>query len=308
MTDTQLSRLKRIPETLIATYSDLPFDPNTIETLLFVNLPKRLLSIVSRTLVLELHVARLRGQLQGDAPEQRFQSFTQRLHQRDVALRILQEYPVLARQALLCIHHWVTTSLEFLQHLCSDWQHLRSQLSPDQDPGVVVEVRAGAGDSHRNGRSVVIAQFSSGFRMVYKPRSMSLDVHFQELLHWMNERGNHPPFRLLKILDRETYGWVEYVDAQTCSSESDMQRFYTRQGGYLAILYALEAVDFHHENLVAAGEHPILLDLEALFHPRVGGTGSQSGGTACQSYACLLGLWGWVVTPPYLVYKRICRG
>src|ERR1019366_3978404 len=29
--------------------------------------------------------------------------------------------------------------------------------------------------------------------------------------------------------------------------------------------------DFHSENLIAAGEHPVLLDLEALFHPRVGG-------------------------------------
>lgn len=264
-------RLREGIKTLIATSSDLPFDPNTIETLLFENLPKRLLSIVSRTLVLELNVARLRGQLQGDTPELRFQSFTQRLRQRDIALSILQEYPVLARQSLICINHWVMTSLEFLQHLCSDWEDLRSLLSPSHQPGVLLEVSAGEGDSHREGRSVVIAKFSSDFRVVYKPRSMSLDVHFQELLHWINERGNHPPFRLLKILDREDYGWVEYVEAQTCSSEAEIHRFYERQGGYLAILYALEATDFHHENLIAAGEHPVLLDLEALFHPRVGG-------------------------------------
>ncbi len=44
-------------------------------------------------------------------------------------------------------------------------------------------------------------------------------------------------------------------------------RFYQRQGGYLALLYALEATDFHFENLIAAGEHPILIDLESLFHP-----------------------------------------
>jgi len=40
-------------------------------------------------------------------------------------------------------------------------------------------------------------------------------------------------------------------------------------GGYLALLYVLEARDFHFENLIAAGEHPMLIDLEALFHPRV---------------------------------------
>ena len=52
--------------------------------------------------------------------------------------------------------------------------------------------------------------------------------------------------------------------------QRNCQRFYERQGGYLALLYALEATDFHYQNLVAAGEHPMLLDLEALFHPRLG--------------------------------------
>jgi type 2 lantibiotic biosynthesis protein LanM len=264
-------RLLKEIETLTTTYSDLPFDLHTIETLLFVNLPKRLLSIVSRTLVLELNVARLRGQLYGDTPEQRFQSFTQQLCQREVALNILQEYPVLARQVIICIDHWVKASVEFLQHLCQDWDQLRVRFTPDGDPGVLVEMSAGEGDSHRDGRSVIIAKFSSGFRIVYKPRSLSLDIHFQELLQWMNERGDHPPFQLLSIIDRGHHGWIEFVEPQTCTSPAQIQRFYQRQGGYLAILYALEAVDFHHENLVAAGEQPILLDLEALFHPRVGG-------------------------------------
>src|SRR5262249_36097777 len=52
---------------------------------------------------------------------------------------------------------------------------------------------------------------------------------------------------------------------------AEVRRFYERQGGYLALLYALEATDFHSENLIAAGEHPMLIDLEALFQSRVGG-------------------------------------
>lgn len=263
--------LHRGIQDLIRTYADLPFDPDTIENLLLINLPRRLLMIVSRTLVLELNVARLQGLLQGDTPEQRFQSFLQRLRQRDVALSILQEYPVLARQLTICINHWVAFSLEFLHHLCRDWKTIRATFTPGTDPGTLIEMGGGAGDSHRDGRSVVIAKFSSGFQVVYKPRSMSLDIHFQQLLNWINERGDHPPFRSLKILERGTYGWVEFIEAQPCTCEAEIQQFYQRQGGYLAILYALEAVDFHHENLIAAGEHPVLIDLEALFHPRVRG-------------------------------------
>ena len=41
-------------------------------------------------MVLELNVARLQGLLQGDTPEERFQSFLQRLRQRDIALALFR--------------------------------------------------------------------------------------------------------------------------------------------------------------------------------------------------------------------------
>ena len=116
---------------------------------------------------------------------------------------------------------------------------------------------------------VLLATFASGLKVVYKPRRLAVDVHFQRLLDWLNERGARPRFRMLAVLDRGAYGWMEFVRATGCHSQGEVRRFYERQGGYLAILYALEATDFHYENLIADGEHPVLLDLETLFHPRI---------------------------------------
>src|SRR5205085_5313321 len=107
----------------------------------------------------------------------------------------------------------------------------------------------------------------------YKPRAMTLDIHFQELLNWLNAQRQQPAFRTLTIIDKQTYGWSEFVTARDCTSREELERFYQRQGGYLALLYALEATDFHFENLIAAGEHPVLIDLEALFHGRDAATG-----------------------------------
>ncbi|MGO8790100.1 MAG: type 2 lanthipeptide synthetase LanM family protein [Terriglobia bacterium] len=256
----------------------LPFDTETVPAQLFANLPQQLLAMLSRTMVLELNVARLEGLLEGATAEKRFHDFLERLCRRDVALALLDEYPVLARQLVLRIDDWVRFSLEFLEHLTVDWESIRATFSSEHDPGVLLELRADAGDSHRGGRSVQIAKFSSGLRIVYKPRSLAVDVHFQELLAWLNDRGNHPPFRTLKVLDHGSHGWTEFIDPRSCRSEEEVRRFYERQGAYLALLYALEATDFHFENLIAAGEHPMLLDLEALFHPRVGG--QDSGGAA----------------------------
>ncbi|HEY0733850.1 MAG TPA: type 2 lanthipeptide synthetase LanM family protein [Herpetosiphonaceae bacterium] len=264
-------RLRAGIAALVERYAAAPFDPTAAEAIMYAQLTPQLLPMISRVLVLELNVARLQGLLQGETAQERFQSFLQRLIRHDHMLPVLQEYAALARLLTQRINAWVAVSLEFLSRLCADWPALRALLSLESDPGHLAAVDGAVGDRHRGGRSVLIASFDSGRRLVYKPRSMSVDVHFQQLLEWLNRRGSHPPFRTLRILDRETYGWVEFVAAQSCTSLEEVQRFYRRQGAYLALLYVLEATDFHFENLIAAGEQPVLIDLESLFHPRPAG-------------------------------------
>ena len=247
--------------------ADLPFDPRTVVDMLSANLLEKLLNMCTRTMVLELQIASLQGLLKVDTPEERFHQFFEQLRQPEKLIALLQEYPVLARQLMVCIDQWVRFNLEFLQHLCTDWNKIKTTFSPKQDPGHLVNLHGGQGDDHHGGRAVVVAKFSSGLKLVYKPRSLATDIHFQQLLKWINERGDCPPFKILKIIDRQSYGWSEFISTQTCTSESEVQRFYERQGGYLALLYLLEASDFHCENIIAAGEHPVLIDLESLFQP-----------------------------------------
>jgi type 2 lantibiotic biosynthesis protein LanM len=265
-----LSRLRAGARTLAA-HSHLAFNPDSVEEVLSADLAGQLVTQAARTLTLELNVARLQGQLEGETPAERFRSFTRLLRRPERALALLQEYPVLARQLTTCINDWVAASLQFLGHLLADWVAIWNTFNPTGRPGALVRVE-GMGDRHRGGRGVRIAEFSPNFRVVYKPRSLAVDVHFQQLLTWLNERGADPPFRPLQVIDRGTHGWVEFVSPQGCTRRKEVERFYRRLGGLLAVLDALEATDFHHENLIAAGEQPVPLDLEALFHPRLAGT------------------------------------
>jgi type 2 lantibiotic biosynthesis protein LanM len=264
------TRLRKGIGALTATHADLVFDPLAIEEALLTNLRDQLLMLMSRTLVLELNVARLKGQLEGDTPAERFRSFINRLCNPATALSLLSEYPVLARQITLHLRHWLDFSLEFLTRLLNDWSDICRQLSPLAQPGPLLSVQSTAGDRHKQGRAVMAATFESGFRLIYKPKSLAADYHLQRLLEWVNERGAEPQFQTLKVIDRGTYGWSEYVEASACQSPEQVERFYRRQGGYLALLYMLEATDFHYENLIAAGEHPMMIDIESLFHPRLG--------------------------------------
>ncbi len=254
---------------LSQTYAHVAFDPASIEQLLLEGLAEQLIEQLSHTLVTEMQVAKWHKRLSGDTPQERFDSFIGLLEQPDFALALLQEYSVLTRQIVTTLQNWVNFRLEFLQHLCVDWLELIARFSPEANPGQLKKISANQGDGHRSGRSVLILEFSSGLKLTYKPRSLAADLHFQELLQWLNQKGAQPPFRPLQILDRGSYGWMEFVAPAPCTTEDEIRRFYARQGNYLALFYALCATDLHYENLVAVGEHPVFIDLETLFHPNI---------------------------------------
>lgn len=251
------------------------FDPDAVAKLLVPALPGRMVMLIRRVLVLELNIARLEGTLHGVTPHQRFESFVTRLAQADEQRRIFTAYPVMARQVALRAAQWVEASREFVHHLADDWQELGERWGGDRGLGQLIDIKASLGDSHRGGRTVMRAGFDSGVRLVYKPRSLASEVHFNALLDWFNEAGFAPRFRTLAVLDRGDHGWVEMVATRPCSAPEEADRFYQRQGAFVALLYALNANDFHYENIVASGEDPVLVDLETLFLPRI--TGQPAG-------------------------------
>ncbi|MFL5357707.1 type 2 lanthipeptide synthetase LanM family protein [Archangium sp.] len=262
------ARLRAHLQEVARSHSGLLFDVQTLETLLFAGLPTRLFERINRTLVLEMNIARLRGQLKGETGPERFTHFVEMLRDPRYALPLFQEYAVLARLCVEAVERWVETSAEFATRLAADGPALRETLLPP-DAGLLVELSGHAGDQHHSGRSVHTLTFASGVKLVYKPRSFGVDERFQELLAWVDARGDLPPFRQLRLLAREGYGWSEFVDARPCESEEGVQRFYQRLGAQLCLFHHVGGMDMHYENLIAEGENPVIVDLETLFHPQI---------------------------------------
>jgi type 2 lantibiotic biosynthesis protein LanM len=265
----QIARARHRLRAGIARIERPPFEAAAVERMLSAALPYRLLGILGRTLVLEMHVARLQGLLPGETPGERFTAFIDRLRRPEAAAAILTEYPVLTRQIVESLGLWVDASLELLERLAADWQEIRKAFFPGGHPGTLTAVDGGAGDRHRGGRAVRILSFTSGARLVYKPRPLAADAHFQDLLAWINAGGDLPAFRTVRVMDRGTYGWMEHVAAAGCATEAEVALYHRRLGGLLALLYAIEATDCHYENLIAAGDQPVVVDLESLLHPRM---------------------------------------
>ncbi len=243
-----------------------PFEAASAERLLLPSLFETLMDALTPTLVLELNVARVQQLLAGELAEQRFASFCERLQHSDVRQAIAGEYPVLLRFLYVRATQWLDCSLELLERLSHDWELIRTRLAAGANPGKLASIDVGAGDTHRGGRTVAILELETGFKFVYKPHSQAVDVRFGELLSWINRAGFETPFRVLEIIDRGAYGWSEFVERESCSDPGEVERFYQRLGGYLAVFYVTRARDMHFGNLIAAGEHPVPVDLEALFH------------------------------------------
>lgn len=243
------------------------FDLASVTGLFFPTLARGLQRMLARTLALELNVARVEGTLTGRTAKDRFESFVVGLRQPHRLQSLYREYPVLARLLAEHVDRWVHTSIELLERVVADFDALASMFSADGTLGPLVRVSGGLADPHHGGRSVAMLRFGDGTRIVYKPKSLAVDTHFQQLLQWVTAKGFSPAFRTLTILDRGDYGWVEHVSPDRCEQPKDVARFYERAGGLLAVLYAAEATDLHAGNVIASGEHPMLIDLEALFHP-----------------------------------------
>jgi len=181
---------------------------------------------------------------------------------------LFEEYRIMARLLAVAVAQWVGKVGEFEQRLLDDLPDIESVFNRRKPLGMAVAVRTGLSDPHDNGRTVIAVEFSSGFRLIYKPRSLGIEKAYFDFIAWLNHAGGLLPFRVLAILDRGDYGWVEHVEHRTCDSDDEIRRYYRRAGNLLCLVYVLNGTDCHYENLIAEGEHPVLVDLETIFHPR----------------------------------------
>lgn len=222
--------------------------------------------IALKTLILELNISSYLEQLQGETKKERYQYFIENsLTNNEDIKKFFIHYPVLARVMTERTLMLIKTFNQMIKRFIDDYQGLTifSQGS------VIKTIEFGMGDTHKNGEAVHIIQFQNGKKAVYKPRSIAVDESFQNLLSWINQKGLKHPLKSLKVISRKNYGWMEFIDYKDCESIEELERFYYRQGALIGLLYILNAGDFHYENIIANGEHPMLVDLEVLFQNEV---------------------------------------
>ncbi|MCC5660823.1 type 2 lantipeptide synthetase LanM family protein [Nostoc sp. XA010] len=233
----------------------------------------QLVSLCARSLELEFSLFRalkqsaftlLWGQGKNIGSNEQYQNFIQEMKTGKL-LSFFQKYNVLARLVATALDLWVEEKTEFLQRLALDLPSIQQTFQ--EDTGQVVAIEFNLSDSHNQGRSVMALTFASELKVIYKPRGLGLEAAYFQLLAWCDHQNLLLPFKIVKVIDCTTHGWMEYVEHLPCKDEAAAQRYYQRAGMLLCLLYLLQGNDCHCGNLIASGEYPTLVDLETLLHP-----------------------------------------
>ncbi|MEN1761398.1 type 2 lanthipeptide synthetase LanM family protein [Anoxynatronum sibiricum] len=177
---------------------------------------------------------------------------------------VFVEFPVLARLLAISAHHWITNMTALAAHYRQDLPQLEKTLNEGQPLGAIQRISGNLGDTHDRGKSVVVLTCESGRQLVYKPRNLLIDSCYTSLLDQLGTRGFPYTLKVPKTVNAGDHGWAQFMKHTSLASRGEAKAYYQRMGGWLALVYAMGGCDFHDENVIACGAHPVLIDLETV--------------------------------------------
>lgn len=178
--------------------------------------------------------------------------------------RLFETKPVFLRLIATMTRQWIDATRELIERLGADLSVLRADLVVMTAEIRVTGIHSDLGDQHNGGRSVHIVTFTDDTRIVYKPKDLGVDVAWHTLVERLNRSGPPVDLRAPRALARRGYGWTEFIEHSGCSDEQAVERYFRRAGAWLALFFCFAAGDMHHENIIAAGDHPVPIDIETI--------------------------------------------
>jgi type 2 lantibiotic biosynthesis protein LanM len=189
--------------------------------------------------------------------------------------RLFHDKPVLLRLVAAITRQWIETSRELVMRLDADLAIIRREILNSASGGRVANIEGDLSDPHNGGHSVQIVSFEDASRVVYKPKDMRLDLAWYNLVKRLNRADSPIELKAVLAIARDEYGWTEFIDHTGCADQNGCKRFFRRAGAWLALFHCFAAADMHQENLIAAGDHPVPIDLEMILQSTVDDDNTQ---------------------------------
>ena len=217
--------------------------------------------MIVRIYILDLYKQKSQGKLHGKTKEQKYFYYKRYFWKnRQYKKSIFDQYLELNR-----LYKIQCNKLKIWKNVRGNWNkdqvYIRCAFPNLKGCKYILKILENQGDIHKNGRSVSKIEFDNGSILYYKPHSLDKDIKYQQLYKYLCEKAGIS-CREVRCLSRQTYGWEENIENKSCNTKEEIERYYFRLGIHLFLGYALGATDLHGENIVAYGEHPVIIDME----------------------------------------------
>lgn len=214
---------------------------------------------VAGAFVLDMHVKNL-----GKARATDFSSYLEEFSRPESFLRTLARHPVLARVICDVADRWARAEVLLATRYLSDVAKIAAFCRVPPERFRLSSVASCLGDMHRGLQTVHLLEATGGARIIYKPTDCRIFGQLKGFLDWLRGLDADLAGMVPGALERDGYGWVQYVERQPCLTEADLATFYRRMGSLIAVSWLFGSFDLHAENVIASGAYPVVVDAETV--------------------------------------------
>lgn len=251
---------------LAVTYGEKPeiIDEDNFRTIILSNFYSSVAWIPIRVLIQDIHSRRERGILRGADPEEQYRDYQERfLNDRVYIRRLCGRYPEMKRLLLLRIVTVTKQIRRIASEIADNIEDINKQFFLKNPFKRIESIECGLSDAHHGGQTVAKVYLDNQESLIYKPRNLKKDRCFLEL-YGQFCRNVGLSFQNVRIMAKKTYSLESYIEQRPCKSEAEVKRYFQRIGILLFLCRLMDMSDMHGENIIAAGEYPIPVDLETL--------------------------------------------
>lgn len=236
-----------------------------IKLIVFSNLKKFLQDMLLRTVYYEYKL-QLKNKKHKNTSTN-FDSFLCRLRLKHSKKNFFNKYPFLLQNIERYLTNFIQAMCKLLTRLNKDSKELNRMFFHGEN--LIVCAIKFLGDNHCFGEAVALISVnikSETRNVIYKPRNLGIDEAYGKFINWFNQISTIK-LKTAMYITNEDYGWSEYITYKVCQTMADIDNFYLRLGAIACLMYILCGTDMHSENIIAHGEHPIIVDHECLLVP-----------------------------------------
>ncbi|GAB3640256.1 type 2 lanthipeptide synthetase LanM [Spirosoma arcticum] len=179
------------------------------------------------------------------------------------SLSLAINYPVLDKILKLKVDNFSNHICNIINRFQEDIGDIKTKFNLDDIK--IIDIDVSLGDGH-NGEGTALVYLSDGTKLIYKPRNIRITNSYNSFIEWVNFKLK-TDLKTFKVIDCENYGWIEFVNYEEVNSEEDLQEYYYKAGVLLSITLLLGSKDCHHENVIASGNNPFMIDHETIIQP-----------------------------------------